>query len=184
MTRPPWRRLRHAPLAKRLRVGGVSGRAREGAPVRIGDRPTRARHIYDTERRGGDMLARFFSGGGRARSHTWPSCSSRTFADGSGGGPMAKLLWVGRNEGNVGGRSSKGYAIRRRGRSVVMRWGPVEVIGGGGRIHWLTCPQKRTRQCPSVLAAAQYVRRIVQAKETSGYDVLPGRVRIRRPRGR
>ena len=46
---------------------------------------------------------------------------------------MAKLLWVGRNDDNKGGRSSKGYTIRRKRRSVVMRWGPVEVIGGRRR---------------------------------------------------
>jgi hypothetical protein len=98
---------------------------------------------------------------------------------------MAKLLWVGRNDDNKGGRSSKGYTIRRRERSVTMRWGPVEVLGGGGgRTHWLSSPQERMRRCSSVVAATKYIRQTVRTKESSGYDVLPGRVRIRPPRPR
>jgi hypothetical protein len=96
---------------------------------------------------------------------------------------MAKLLYVGRNDNNQGGRSSKGYTIRRMGRSVVMRWGPVEVIGGrGGQIHWLSWIRKRVKTFSSVPAAALYIRRIIRNKEGEGYEVQPGRVRIRGPR--
>ena len=45
---------------------------------------------------------------------------------------MAKLVWVGENNDNRGGSSSKGYTIRRSGKKVIRKWGPIEVIGGKG----------------------------------------------------
>ncbi|MCB2141498.1 hypothetical protein KQH29_01000 [bacterium] len=94
---------------------------------------------------------------------------------------MAKLLYVGRNEKNLNGHSSKAYTIRRQGKKVIARWGAVQVIGGGGgKVEWLgKGPQKTEWSFRSVKAAVQFRDKQTAKKEQEGYERLPGRVGIR-----
>jgi predicted DNA-binding WGR domain protein len=97
---------------------------------------------------------------------------------------MAKLAWVGENYDNLGGTSSKGHIIRQSRRSVIFKWGPIEVIGGqGGKFHWVgTYPRVLRKTFPSTAAAAAHVSRTIKSKQAAGYDKLPGRVSIRAAR--
>ncbi len=92
---------------------------------------------------------------------------------------MAKLVYIGPNHRNLGGHSSKGYTIRRQGKTVLVRFGPVECTGGrGGKLKWLGEPQVQRIRRASNEAAAEYVRKRILEKEAEGYDRLPGMVRI------
>jgi hypothetical protein len=97
---------------------------------------------------------------------------------------MAKFLWVGENHKNVGGSSSKAYCMRRKGKSVVIKYGPVEVIGGGGGKHyWIgKYPKTITKPFPTIIGAIEFIKITSAEKEEKGYDKLPGRVRIRKSR--
>jgi hypothetical protein len=98
---------------------------------------------------------------------------------------MAKLLWIGENVYNKSGLSAKAYLIRRTGRHVVMRYGPVESVGGmGGRVHWLSMPRIHERLFRTIRRASEFVRQQTLRKADGGYDRLPGRVRIHRKRSR
>lgn len=94
---------------------------------------------------------------------------------------MAKFAWVGENYDNRGGSSSKGYMIRRSGRVVIRKWGPIEVTGGkGGKFYWLgSYPKVVRKRFRTEQAAAQYIARISAYRVKCGYDKLPGRVQIR-----
>jgi hypothetical protein len=93
---------------------------------------------------------------------------------------VAKFAYVGENYDNKRGSSAKGYQIRRSCHIVICRWGPIEVHGGGGgKFHWLgSYPRTLRKRFPSATRAEAFVRRMVSAKQTRGYDKLPGRVRI------
>ena len=92
---------------------------------------------------------------------------------------MAKLIYVGTNDDNVSGSSSKAYTIRRVGRNVIAQYGSVQILGGrGGKIHWLGSPRQVTWAFRSVHQAAMFVKNKVAEKEAGYYDKLPGRVRI------
>jgi predicted DNA-binding WGR domain protein len=89
---------------------------------------------------------------------------------------MAKLVWVGSNQNNKGGTSSKGYTVRRIGRVV-------DVDGGrGGKYYWRHRPVEKRRPFRTEAAAAAEVKALIQEKGSKGYDLLPGRVPIRPPR--
>ncbi len=94
---------------------------------------------------------------------------------------MAKLAYVGRNDWNEGGLSSKAYTIRRQGRTVLSRHGPVQALGGGGgRLHWLgSGPREKRWRFSTAAEAAAFVKAKVSEKRSHGYERLPGRVRIR-----
>src|SRR5450755_3364898 len=50
---------------------------------------------------------------------------------------MPYLIYIGANEANRAGTSSKGYWIYRRGFDVVARWGPIDSMGArGARFRW------------------------------------------------
>jgi len=92
---------------------------------------------------------------------------------------MAKLIYVGTNDGNVRGSSSKAYAVRHRGRKVIAQYGSVQILGGGGgQIYWLGSPRETTWAFRSAHQAANFVKKKVAEKEAGYYDKLPGRVRI------
>jgi hypothetical protein len=97
---------------------------------------------------------------------------------------MAKLVYVGRNDGNKGGLSSKAYTIRRQGRKVLARYGSVESVGGGGgQLSWFgSGPREETWTFLSVAKAAAFVKAKIAEKKSGGYDRLPGRVKIQPPR--
>jgi hypothetical protein len=97
---------------------------------------------------------------------------------------MAKLVYVGTNRANKGGLSSKAYTIRRSGRAVLIRYGSIEAIGGGGgTLHWLgrAHSSSESRSAPSSRRPPSSDRWIVE-KEEKGYERLPGRVRLAAPR--
>ncbi len=93
---------------------------------------------------------------------------------------MAKLLWVGPNHNNTGGMSSKAYTVRRSGKTVVVRWGPVESVGGGGgKLRWQVRElRKQIHRFRSEEAARQFSKQRIEQKLDLGYERLPGRVRI------
>ena len=88
---------------------------------------------------------------------------------------MIKLVWIGPNQANNGGHSSKAYTIRRRGRAVSCRWGPVECRGGGGGcISWLgNGPQERVETFTSTKEATDFVAKLKAEKIANGYRQLP-----------
>lgn len=97
---------------------------------------------------------------------------------------MAKLLYVGRNDWNVKGISSKAYAIRRRARTVYFRYGSVQSIGGcGGRLYWgYTKPIERRRTFKTIKGAKLFLKEKISIRISRGYHLLPGRVRIYPPK--
>ncbi len=99
---------------------------------------------------------------------------------------MPFLVRIGRIDSNKSGVGSRGYAIRCVGKTVVLRWGQVDVIGGSiywggnGRVggFW----EKRIRRS-SPAAARRYARwkkKILCTAETTrgGYHCLPAGARI------
>lgn len=99
---------------------------------------------------------------------------------------MAKFLWVGENYDNVGGASSKAYCLRRLGKTVAIKYGPVEVLGArGGKCYWIgKFPKTKTKRFPTITRAVAFVKATSAKKVEQGYDKLPGRVRIRKSRPR
>lgn len=98
---------------------------------------------------------------------------------------MAKFIYVGPNQKTEGKKSSKAWTIRRRGRSVEMRYGPVESIGYGvgQRFHWAgNGPKVETRRFHSEARAGAYMKERIAVRKSHGYDALPGKVRILSPR--
>jgi predicted DNA-binding WGR domain protein len=93
---------------------------------------------------------------------------------------MTKLVWIGPNQANDGGHSSKAYTLRRRGRVVTCRWGPVECRGGrGGRISWLgKGPNTQDRTFATTKDAADFVAKLKAEKIGKGYQQLPWLTRI------
>ena len=93
---------------------------------------------------------------------------------------MAKLVYVRGNRDNVGGKSSKGYSVRRTGRTVICRCGSIEVHGGGGgRYQWFGRSRRTIRKrFRTGTEASAFVARMVAKRLDHGYDKLPGRVRI------
>lgn len=96
---------------------------------------------------------------------------------------MPQLTNVGANHSNVGGHSSKGYDISRSGCVVTKKWGPIEIVGrGGGTIHWVGLPQTDKKAFRSITEAEQFIDRELARRKRNGYDKLPPRKRIQRPR--
>jgi hypothetical protein len=90
---------------------------------------------------------------------------------------------IGRIETNKSGVGSRGWYVRRRVRTFVVRWGSVDVVPGGGQVKFYWGPGWPTEQtCPfrSVDVAIAFARgRIGPSKHNGGYDRLPPRQRIR-----
>jgi hypothetical protein len=59
---------------------------------------------------------------------------------------MSKFVWVGENYDNVHGASSKGYCLRRQGKAVIVKYDPVEVIGGRGGKFFLVGKGTKSRK--------------------------------------
>jgi len=96
---------------------------------------------------------------------------------------MAKLVWVGRNDNNKGGSSSKAYTISCHGRKVLTSFGRIDVVAG--KYYW----RGRHRTWDEwvfdrAADARDWAKRQLASKIASGYDHLPKRVRLRPPRRR
>ena len=94
---------------------------------------------------------------------------------------MAKLLWVGSNHDTVKGQSSKAYCIRRLGRVVTIKYGSVEIRGGGGgKCFWLgSYPRITKKRFSTERQAAGFIKSQVSIKIAKGYDKMLGRVNVR-----
>lgn len=105
---------------------------------------------------------------------------------------MPYLVRIGRIDTNKCGVGSRGYVIKCRGKSVILQWGQVDVIGGkicwGGEgpkesRYW----QKTVRRSSPAAAAkfAKWKKRILCTPGTvrGGYHCLPSgaRIYLRRP---
>ena len=97
---------------------------------------------------------------------------------------MAKYVRIGPNLKNDTGATSKGWTIRRKGLSVVLRWGSVEVkgYGVGRRYYWAgSGPKIKIKRFRSGAQLRSYIRRRIVIRESHRYEKLPGKVRIHRP---
>jgi hypothetical protein len=93
---------------------------------------------------------------------------------------MAKFLYVGTNRGNQSGLSAKAYSVRRMGKTVLVKYGPVVATAARTqRLHWVgRGPNVRTPRFRTEAMATAFVRRMTKLRLAHGYDRLPGRVRI------
>ena len=104
---------------------------------------------------------------------------------------MANLVRIGRIDTNKSGVGSRGYVILRRGKTVVLRWGQVDSIGGtiywGGSGRTGDYWEKKVRKSSEVAAKkfARWKKKILCTPGTvvGGYHPLPSRSKIyaRRP---
>lgn len=105
---------------------------------------------------------------------------------------MPYLVRIGRIDTNKSGVGSRGYQIVCRGKSVVLRWGQVDVIGGS--IYWGGDGPRRNRYSQMTVrrSSAAAARRFARWKKgilctpgttRGGYHCLPtgSRIYLRRP---
>lgn len=97
---------------------------------------------------------------------------------------MAKYVYTGPNPNTDIGMSSKAWTIRRKGHSVVLRWGSVEVkgYGVGKRYYWAgNGPRIKIKRFRAGAQLRSYIGRRIVIKESHGYKKLSGKVRIHPP---
>lgn len=88
---------------------------------------------------------------------------------------MPYFVRVGVVEQNLSGVGTRGYHLFRRGRTVVARWGPVEVLPGR-QFRWVYRRERRYTMRSEAVAIADYERRVADRMES--YDRLPRGVSI------
>lgn len=95
---------------------------------------------------------------------------------------MAKFLRVGVHSSNVSGYTSKAWALRRVGSTVLLTWGAVEVHGAGNgrRIFWAAAPRRKIIPCDTENRAKDYVERAISRRMGHRYERLKDTVSIRR----
>jgi hypothetical protein len=94
---------------------------------------------------------------------------------------VAKLIYIGTNDANEKGMSSKAYTIRLKETRVVIKYGSVQAIGGGGgKLYWLDIGPRQftTQPLRTTKRALAYIDEKVKSKENKGYEKLPGKVKI------
>lgn len=89
---------------------------------------------------------------------------------------MAYFVRIGAIRTNMSGVGSRGYQLFRRGRTIVVRWGPVEVRRHR-RFFWVHKPQEKIYRRASENAAKQEIREMMRVRERT-YSKLPRSVRI------
>ncbi len=100
---------------------------------------------------------------------------------------MPYFVRIGKIATNKSGVGSRGWYARRRAKTIVVRWGSVDVVPAGSqlRFYWGPgWPQERTYAFRSVQSAVAFARgKITQklgpSKYDGGYDRLPPKQRIR-----
>jgi class 3 adenylate cyclase len=95
---------------------------------------------------------------------------------------MAKFLRIGVHHSNVSGYTSKAWAVRRVGSTVLLNWGAVEVRGAGRdrRIYWAGPPRQKTVRCGTEKHAKDYVKHAISRRVGHQYERLLESVPIRR----
>lgn len=88
---------------------------------------------------------------------------------------MGYYIKIGRNDGNIGGLSSKGYHIVRRGLSVIRTYGAVEINGRNiKRINWCKGFQIKEDKFKTVQEANKFKASKITRRLSHGYEkVLP-----------
>jgi class 3 adenylate cyclase len=94
---------------------------------------------------------------------------------------MAKFLRIGVHHSNVSGYTSKAWAVRRLGYTVLLKWGAVEVRGAGHgrRIYWTNPPRQKTLSFDTEKRAGDYVKSAISRRMGHHYERLPDSLPIR-----
>ena len=103
---------------------------------------------------------------------------------------MPSFIRVGRHSGPKAGHTARGWQATRRGRRVVVRWGPIKILQvglGQTKYVWLKrarLPRTKLYRTASVAAARTLYARLKSLKLTNsadhhGYEPLPRGVNIR-----
>ena len=95
---------------------------------------------------------------------------------------MPKFLRIGIHQDNVSGYTSKAWWIRRVGSTVFLKWGAVEVsgIGDGRTIYWTLPPRDKTIRCGTAQRAKDYTQAAIARRHNHRYELLAGKIAIRR----
>jgi hypothetical protein len=89
---------------------------------------------------------------------------------------MPYFVRIGAIRSNQSGVGSRGYQLFRRGRNIVVRWGPVKVMPGR-QFFWIYKQEKRHHLASETAARAEFHRLIEERART--YSQLPLGSRIR-----
>lgn len=101
---------------------------------------------------------------------------------------MPYFIRIGVIKGNKSGVGSRGWYIRRRGTSLVVRWGAVAVVrnnaGNPVQLAWAdwNWPQEKIHPCGNVDRANARAKQLIAAKAHSRdgpYEKLPCGVKIK-----
>ena len=95
---------------------------------------------------------------------------------------MPKFLRIGVHQSNVSGYTSKAWCVRRVGSTVFLKWGAVEVrgVGDGRRVYWTSPPRTKTIRWGTVERAKVYAKTAIARRRNHRYEVLAGKIAIRR----
>ena len=85
---------------------------------------------------------------------------------------MKTLFFTGRNPANASGVSWKVWKIKREGRVVETRWGPIKVVNRR-MVHSKVLPHKKWPAFETIEAAKEFYEAKVQEKMRAGYEVKP-----------
>src|SRR5689334_8106194 len=98
---------------------------------------------------------------------------------------MPKFLRIGVHQSNVSGYTSNAWCVRRVGSTVVLKWGAVEVRGVGGvrRFYCTLTPRTKTIRCGTVEFAKDYANAAIARRRNHRYELLAGKIAIRRRTG-
>jgi hypothetical protein len=92
---------------------------------------------------------------------------------------MGYYIKIGRNDGNVGGLSSKGYHIVRRGFSVIRTYGAVEINGRNKkRISWCKGFQTKENKFKTLKEANKFKQEKIARRLSHGYEKVVPRIYI------
>jgi hypothetical protein len=97
---------------------------------------------------------------------------------------LAKLVYIGPHPKNWKKFTSKAWTIRRSGKSVLMKWGPVESrgYGTGSHLRWaMRLPKRQTKRFRTEALATSYVKERIAVRLSHGYKRMAGKVRIYPP---
>jgi hypothetical protein len=85
---------------------------------------------------------------------------------------MKTLFFTGRNPSNISGVSWKVWKIKRTGRIVETRWGPIKIVNRR-IVHARGLPGKQWPPFESVTQAKAFYEAKVREKLRAGYELAP-----------